>query len=207
MPGGVHTDAHRSDPHRALHQGQPRAPSVARAHQFVRLRRHELQPDFRPGRMKCRGLHRRHRRAGPGSRQLGRGRARCCRADSRTMRRTPTVLPIPAMLPPAERRRTGRVGQSWRLAVASEADRRTPAMEPAEIAQRIFFIWRRRAKLPRTLPGAGAADAARFRRPASPIRFTTPRPAIGASRPAPWPGIQRAVRFRRKLWCRPARGA
>ena len=91
MPGGIQTT--RIDPTLTAHyiKDNRRAPVSARAQQFLRLRRHQLQSDFWPGRMKLFGLCRRDRRAGPGTRRLAascrrvvgsaayRPRPRCCR--------------------------------------------------------------------------------------------------------------------------------
>ena len=59
-------DHDRPHAHGALYQGEPARAGCARAQQFIRLRRHELQPDFWPCRMKLVGLRRRHRRARAG---------------------------------------------------------------------------------------------------------------------------------------------
>ena len=58
----------------------------------------------------------------------------------------PTVLHTPTLLPPAERRRTGRVVK-LALAVALEATARA-ATDPARLASVFFVVRRRRTQLP-----------------------------------------------------------
>ena len=201
MPGGVHTARDRSDAHGALHQGESPRPDRARAQQFLRLRRHELQPDFRPRRMTLVGLRRRHRRPRPRPRQLAATPRPCCRADS-AYRAAPTVLPMPTLLPPAERRRTGRVVK-LALARGVRSRRRSAGVDPAESGQRVLLLRRRRPQLPRNLPGAGArrprdlADAF--------LQFRAQRRRrILEHRHGRHGRIERAVRLRRELLRRSA---
>ena len=196
MPGGVHTT--HIDPTLTAHymRDNRRAPISARALQFLRIRRHELQPDLRSRGMSIVGLRRRPRSPGAGIRQLARsrggaggptalsaGRRRCCRRRR--------------LLAAAERRRTGRVVK-LALAIALEATAHagfgSQATSPA-------------CSPPRAATGTTAMNSARpGRSPSreiSPTRFANSVHnaaagywSIGTGRHG---RIQRAVRLRRQL--------
>ena len=95
----------------------------------------------------------------------------------------PTVLPVPTLLPAAERRRTGRVVR-LALAVAQEATTRA-GVEPAELASVFSSSGGGRPQLPRNLPGTGAGRRASCRRHDSRIPSTTPPLDTGALQRAP----------------------
>src|SRR5579872_1714068 len=113
----------------ALHQGQSPGCGAPRAQQFFRLRRYELQFDPRPRRMKLSGYIDGIGVLGPGL-QNWQQTAEILRG-AQPYAPSPTVLPLPAMLPPAERRRTGRVVKVA-LTVALEATHQA-GVDPAQV--------------------------------------------------------------------------
>ena len=204
MPGGVHTHARRSRcSRRTTCVENRRQPAAARAEQFVRLRRRELQPDLRAGRMSLAAYVDGIGVLGPGLARLagaaavlsGR-RAYCAGADG--------AAGAGAMLPPAERRRTGRVVK-LALAVALEAARNGADVDPAALAS-VFSSsggdghnCHEIVRVARAPAARGIADAL--------LQFGAQcgRPAIGASPPARR-RLQRPVRLRREFRRRTARG-
>ena len=203
MPGGVHTT--HIDPTLTAHyiRENRRARVSTRAQQFIRLRRHELQSDLRPRGMSLIGLRRRHRRARARACATGRRPPQCLPDGSPTCPRR-TVLPMPAMLPPAERRRTGRVVKlrwPWRFEATAARRRQTlqswPACSPPRAATATFAM--RSARRCRS-------RAARYRRRVFPIPCTMRRPVIGASPPAPWRNRMCLCAFDASFVRRPAGG-
>ncbi len=130
MPGGVHTNT--IDPMLMAHymQGQSTRASRARAEQFFRLRRYELQFDLRPRRMTLRAYVDGIGVLGPGLRNWP--EAAAVLSGCQTYQSVPTVLPAPTLLAAAERRRTGRVVK-LALAVALEATSQAGA-DPSTLA-------------------------------------------------------------------------
>ena len=155
MPGGVQTT--RIDPTLTAHyiRENRRAPITARAQQFLRFRRHELQFDFWPRRMKVSAYV-------GGIGVLGPGLTNWPHAAAVLTGRQPYVPAAHGAADSsdaaaAERRRTGRVVKVA-LGVALEATSQRRCRSRGN-SQRIFLLRQRRPYLPRNLPGAGAADA------------------------------------------------
>src|SRR5258707_4935545 len=122
-------DPSRPDSDGALHKRESAFAAEACAQQFFRLRRHELQFDFWPRGMKLPGYVAGIGVLGPGLHNWP--QAAAVLSGRQPYAAEPTVLPIPSMLPPAERRRTGRVVK-LALGVALEATARADA-DPAQM--------------------------------------------------------------------------
>jgi hypothetical protein len=198
MPGGVHTGT--LDPTlTALYISDNRTyPARARAQQFIRLRRHELQPDFRPRRMTLSAYVDGIGVLGPGLPNWPE-QPRCL-SGREPYRPPPAVLPVPAILPAAERRRTA-AWSNWR----SPWPRKPPPSrrDPAT-GERVLLVRRRRPQLPRALPGArrgprDLADALRQLGAQRRRRLLEHRDGAVA--------VERAVRVRREFRRGSARGA
>jgi hypothetical protein len=171
IPAGVNTENIDPCDSGRLRAGQSRAADHVRAQQFVRLRRHQLQPALRTRALNAHRSHRRDLTDRPGLRRLERSmrdpaRRRCVRAR-------PTNLPVPTALPPSERRpRVARDQGRARRRVRSDQRFRPRPGEPCE---RVLVLGRRRLQLSRALP---AIDD---RRPAD---LADALPQLGAQRAA-----------------------
>ena len=119
IDAGRHThDPGRPDAHGPLHPRESACIRQSGAQQLIRFRRFELQFDFRPRRMKLSAYIGGIGILGPGLDNWPQTAA--VLSGRQPYLAAPTALPTPAMLPPAERRRTGRVVK-LALAVALEA--------------------------------------------------------------------------------------
>ena len=177
--------AHRPHAHRTLSEGKPPFAGVACAEQFLRIWRHQLQSRLRP-----RGSLMELSAYIGGIGVLGPGLADWHEtAAVLSGARTPitiaplrTVLTAPVLLPPTERRRTGRVVK-LALAVALEASSRAK-IDPAGLASVFSSSGGDGHNCHEMCQALALAGRESFtRRDFSPIRCTTRRPDTGASQP------------------------
>ena len=151
-------------------------------------------------RLACRGVG----VLGPGTGRLGRA-ARGAAAGERAYAAARPCCRLPALLPPAERRRAGRI---VKLALAVGAEAVARASEPMRAAAE--RVQPHRAAMAHNCHEICVALASREAREISPTRFTirctTPPPAIGASPPGEARHRPRCAR-RRQLRRRIARSA
>jgi hypothetical protein len=142
----------------------PLGSRAARTEQLLRLWRQQLQPRSRGGAMSPAPLTAWIEGIGflaPGCR-TGRWRAPCCAANDRTRQRPP-CLPVPSILPSAERRRASRVVK-LALALGLEAAANAEA-DVSTLATVFSRLRRRRPQLPRAVRAVGNRRSADFADP------------------------------------------